>query len=220
MDSRLSFETRARRAPQDEVGDNVTGVFAGTTMGSPRQILQQQIQRRRRKHMHVGRAGRRCRSPASSPHCSGPGDPHAAMAGGVAVAVAGRSGRAGFRQSPVGGKALADLVRQQFGVELPRRSGCPSSPRRGCPSGSAARRGYRPPRSRGNRPRRRAPRAMRPKSIRRSRTPRPRWSGAARSVWRRCFRRSGQGLSSNSQFLRKIRFNNPGWLSGLSASEW
>ena len=34
------------------------------------------------------------------------------MAGGVAVTVAGRPRRAGFRQAPIGGKTLADLARQ------------------------------------------------------------------------------------------------------------
>ena len=35
------------------------------------------------------------------------------MTGGVTVTVAGRPGRAGLRQAPIGGKTLADLARQQ-----------------------------------------------------------------------------------------------------------
>ena len=131
--------------------------------------------------------------------CSRPGDRHAAMAGGVAVAVAGRPGRAGFRQAPVGGKSLADLARQQFGVGLRRRADALHRRHRGYPPGSAARRGYRPPRRRGNRPTRRAPRAARRRSGRRSRIPRPRWSGAARSVWRRSF----SAIATRS-FIRRL----------------
>ena len=169
----------------------------------PRQILQQQIQRRARKRLHVGlpvgaaglqRDHRVLRAR----------DRHAAVAGGVAVAVAGRAGGAGFRKAPVGGKALRGSGSPAVLRRARTPSECPSSHRRECPSASAARRGYRPPRRRGNRRRRRAPRAAPPRSGRRSRIPRPRWSASARSVWRRSFRRSGQGLSFGSQFLRVI----------------
>src|SRR5882757_4226994 len=44
------------------------------------------------------------------------------MAGGVAIAVAGRSCRAGLRQAPIGGEARADLARQQFRVGLRGRT--------------------------------------------------------------------------------------------------
>ncbi len=63
-------------------------------------------------------------SPVSSVNTSvlRPRHRHAAMAGGVAITVAGRPRRAGFRQAPVGRKALAHLARQQFCVRLRRRA--------------------------------------------------------------------------------------------------
>jgi hypothetical protein len=88
---------------------------------SARQILQQEIQRRGGERVHVGqpvgaasfqRHGRRLRAD----------DRHAAMAGGVAIAVAGRSGRAGFGQAPIGGKAQADPARQQLRVDFRGRA--------------------------------------------------------------------------------------------------
>src|SRR4051794_40889740 len=89
--------------------------FAGTTT-SP-QILQQQFQRRLRERLHVGlpiHASRLQREHGRSWPC----DRHAAMAGSVAVAVAGRAGGAGLRQAPIGRKPLTHLARQQFGVRL------------------------------------------------------------------------------------------------------
>ena len=51
-----------------------------------------------------------------------PATADAAMAGGVAIAVAGRAGRAGLGQAPVGGETAANLARQQFCVGLGGRA--------------------------------------------------------------------------------------------------
>ena len=161
---------------------------------SPRQILQQQIQRRARERLHVG-------EPVGA---AGLQRDHLLLAGPRPPCSYGRRRRRSgcrsvrWRRSPTGPsrwRSAAGSGSPAIWRRARRPSGCPSSPHRECPSGSAARRGYRPRRRRGNRRTRRAPRAARPRSARRSRIPRPRWSVAARSVWRRSARRSQRGLS-------------------------
>ncbi len=49
-----------------------------------------------------------------------PGDGDAGVTGRIAVAVAGRSGRAGFGQRPGGVETFAQALRQQRGVGLTR----------------------------------------------------------------------------------------------------
>ena len=136
------------------------------------------------------------------------------MAGGVAVAVAGRPRGAGFRQAPVGRKALARPGSPAIWRRAPMPSECPSSPRQECPSAAAARRACRPRRRRGNRRMRRAPTAAPPRSARRWKIPRRQWSVSARSAWRRSVRQWSTSSFMFLQLRRSIRFSS-GLLVGL-----
>src|SRR5438046_9814207 len=90
-------ETFARRA----LAPDFAALHPGYDCALPRQILQQQIQRRLRKRLHIGlpviAAGLEREHGLRRPRPR-----HAAMAGGVAVAIAGRPRRARLRPAPVG----------------------------------------------------------------------------------------------------------------------
>src|SRR6185312_10814401 len=77
--------------------------FIRATIVLLRQILQQQIQRGLRKRLHIGLPVRAARFQREHLVLR-PRHRHAAMPGGVAIAVAGRSRCAGFRQTPIGEK--------------------------------------------------------------------------------------------------------------------
>ena len=92
-----------------------------TLRSSARQTPQQKIERRRGEHVHVGEAVaaaglERHRRRLQARHR------HAAVAGGVAIAVTGRPSRPGLGQAPIGGKALSDLGREQFCVDFRSRT--------------------------------------------------------------------------------------------------
>ena len=97
-----------------------------TRRRSPRQILQQEIQRRAANTCMLA-----SRSAAAGlqrhRRCSArPAIAHAAMAGGVAVAVAGRAGRAGFGQAPIGGEIAGGSGSPAIWHRARTPSGCPS----------------------------------------------------------------------------------------------
>ena len=178
--------TQARLCPLDKLGPSPRQILPATNSALSSQTP----------------ACWRCRSalPVSSVNTAdrGPAIRHAAMAGGVAVAVAGRSGGAGFGQSPVGRRSAAGVwAREQFRIRLGRRANAlhrlvgnvhQQPPRIAGIDHRAAE---------GNRRMRRAPQAAPPRSGRRSRIRQLRSSAAAAiRLSGDLFRRSGQGLAS------------------------
>ena len=138
-----------------------------------------------------------------------PRDRHAAMAGGVAVAVAGRPGRAGFRTGPSRSKSAGGSGLPAVSRKAPTPSGCPSSPRsgisissrrasRGVDHGAAEEIGG----CAGHRQQRRRDQAAGRGFRDRNRLL------AARSVVRRSSRRWSTSSFMISQLRRRIRFSN------------